>query len=141
VKDRMVSIAGGLESTAWCGLLLWVVVCAKVEWVFAPFSTWFQGKWDNLWCDGWFHFHGTCSMQVSLCMGLGHDCGHDLGSRLFGCMGGGSLIEGPLASFLWRWSEIIFLVLWWPSTIRINVVHGPSTTTLIIIVTWSCGFI
>jgi hypothetical protein len=89
VKDRMVSIAGGLESTAWCGLLLWVVVCAKVEWVFAPFSTWFQGKWDNLWCDGWFHFHGTCSMQVSLCMGLGHDCGHDLGSRLFGCMGGG----------------------------------------------------
>jgi hypothetical protein len=41
VKDRVVSIAGGWESTAWCDLLLWVVVGAKVEWVLAPYSTWF----------------------------------------------------------------------------------------------------
>jgi hypothetical protein len=32
-----------------------------------------------------------------------------LGLHLFGCMGG-SLIEGPLVSFLRRWSEILFTV-------------------------------
>jgi hypothetical protein len=88
VKDRMVSIVGDWESTAWCGLLLWLVVGAKVEWVLAPFSAWFQGKWGNLWCGGWFHFRGTCTTGVSLCMGLGHDRDHDLGFLLFGCMWG-----------------------------------------------------
>jgi hypothetical protein len=38
VNDRMVSIAGGWESTAWCGLHLWVVVGVMVGWVVAPFS-------------------------------------------------------------------------------------------------------
>jgi hypothetical protein len=52
VKDRMVSITGGWESTARCGLLLWVVVGAKVGWVVAPFFASFQGEWGNLWCDG-----------------------------------------------------------------------------------------
>jgi hypothetical protein len=92
VKDRMVSIAGGWESTSWCDLLLWVMVGVKVEWV--------------LWCGGWFHCRGTCSMGVLLCMGLGHDRGHDLMRHPFGCMWG-SLIEGPWVSFLWRWSEIL----------------------------------
>jgi hypothetical protein len=48
VKDRTVSIADGWEFTAWSGLLLWVVVGAKDEWVLTPFSAWFQGKWGNL---------------------------------------------------------------------------------------------
>jgi hypothetical protein len=96
VKDRMVSIAGGWESTSWCDLLLWVMVGAKVELV--------------LWCGGWFHSHGTCSTGVLLCMGLGRDRGHDLMRCPFGCMGG-SLIEGPWVSSLRRWSEILLPVL------------------------------
>jgi hypothetical protein len=48
VRDRMVSIAIGWESTAWCGLLLWVMVGVKVEWVLAPFFALFRGKWGNL---------------------------------------------------------------------------------------------
>jgi hypothetical protein len=140
VKNRMVSIAGGWESTAWCGLLLWVVVGAKVEWILAPFSAWFQGKWGNLWCGGWFYFRGTCSMGVSLCMGLSHDRGHHLGLRLFCCMWG-SLIECPLVSFQRRWLEILLPVLWWPTTFRINVVHRPGIAALIIIVTRSCSFV
>jgi hypothetical protein len=39
-KDKLAHIGGGWESTAWCDLLLWVVVLAKVEWCLAPFSTW-----------------------------------------------------------------------------------------------------
>jgi hypothetical protein len=71
-----------------------VVVVAKVELVVAPFSTWFQGKWGNLWCGGWFHCRDTCSTGVSLCMGLDHDHGHDLELRPFGFMRG-SFVEGP----------------------------------------------
>jgi hypothetical protein len=88
MKDRMVGIAGGWEFTAWCALLLWVVVIAKVEWVLAPFSAWFQVKWGNLWRGGWFHCSGTCSIGVALCMGLYRDHSHDLELCLFGCMGG-----------------------------------------------------
>jgi hypothetical protein len=88
VKDSMVSTAGGWESTAWCDLLLRVVVVANVEWVLGPFSAWFQGKWSNLWCDSWFQYCGTCSTGVSLCMGLGRNRNHNLELCLFGCMGG-----------------------------------------------------
>jgi hypothetical protein len=87
VQDKMVSIAGGWESIAWCGLLLWVVAIAKVERVLAPFSAWFQGKLGNLWCGGWFHCRATCITGVSLCIGLGHDRIHDLELCPFSCMG------------------------------------------------------
>jgi hypothetical protein len=139
-KDRMVSITGGWESTAWCDLLLWVVVGAKVELVLAPFSAWFQGKFDNLWCGGWFHCRGTYSTGGSLCMGLGRDRGHDLELRPFGCRGG-SLIEGHWVSLLRRWSKILLPVLWWPATIRIDAMHRLGVATLIIIVMGSCSFI
>jgi hypothetical protein len=140
VKDRIVSIAGGLESTAWRDFLLWVVVVVKVEWVLAPFSTWFQQKWGNLCFGGWFHCRGTCSIGVSLCMGLNCDRGHDLELHSFGCMGR-SLIEGPWVSFLRRWSVILLPVPWWPATIRIDVMHRLGVDALIIIVMGSCSFI
>jgi hypothetical protein len=47
-----------------------------------------QDRWGNLLCDGWFHCHGTCSMEVSLCMGLNRSPGHGLKLRLSGCIGG-----------------------------------------------------
>jgi hypothetical protein len=56
------------------------VIVAKVEWILGPFFIWCRGKWDNHWCDGWFCCHGTCCIEVSVCMGLG------LG--LTGCIGG-----------------------------------------------------
>jgi hypothetical protein len=52
----------------------------------------------------------------------------------------GSLIEGSWVSFLWRWSKNFLLVLWWPATIKINVVHRSEIVALIIIVTGSCSF-
>jgi hypothetical protein len=58
----------------------------KVDWVLAPFSAWFQGKWGNIWCGGQFHCRGMCSLGASLCMVLGHDHDHDLGLHLFGYM-------------------------------------------------------
>jgi hypothetical protein len=78
-KDRMLSITGGWESTSWCDLLLWVVVVVKVEWVLAPFSTWLQGKWCNLWCGGflslsWYMQYGVVTMfgpRTQPCPGLG----------------------------------------------------------------------
>jgi hypothetical protein len=112
----------------------------KVEWVLSPFSAWFQGKWDNLWCGDWFHCRGTCSMGVSLCMGLGCDRDHDLELHPFGYMGG-SLIEGPWVSFLRRWSKILLPVLWWPANIRIDAMHMLGVAALIIIVTGSCSFV
>jgi hypothetical protein len=60
----------------------------KVDWVLAPFSAWFQGKWGNLWCGGWCHYHGTCSTGVSLCMDLGRGRDHDLEHHPFGYIGG-----------------------------------------------------
>jgi hypothetical protein len=53
----------------------------------------------------------------------------------------GSSIEGPWVSFRQRWSKILLPVLWWPMTIRINVVHRSRIAVLIIIVTASCSFI
>jgi hypothetical protein len=47
-----------------------------------------QDRWGNLLCDGGFHYHGTCSMEVSLCMGLGRALGHGSKLRLSGCIGG-----------------------------------------------------
>jgi hypothetical protein len=47
-----------------------VLVDAKVVQNLAPFSFSFQDRWGNFLCDGWFHCHGTCSMEVSLCIGL-----------------------------------------------------------------------
>jgi hypothetical protein len=41
VKDKIVSITSGRESTTGCGLLLLVVVVVKVEQVLALFSSWF----------------------------------------------------------------------------------------------------
>jgi hypothetical protein len=35
----------------------------------------------------------------------------------------GSLLEGSLISFLLRCSKILLPIIWWPTTIRINVVH------------------
>jgi hypothetical protein len=59
---------------------------------------------------------------------------------------GGSLIESPWVSFLQRPSKIIFLVLWWPATIRVDVMHMLRVTALIITVAgswrfvWFCNF-
>jgi hypothetical protein len=53
----------------------------------------------------------------------------------------GSSIEGPWVSFRQRWSKILLPVLWWPTTIKINVVHRSRIAALIIIVIASCSFI
>jgi hypothetical protein len=54
----------------------------------APISFWSQGRWGNLLCDDWCRCHGTCSMEISLCMGLGRAPDHDSKLCLFGCIGG-----------------------------------------------------
>jgi hypothetical protein len=65
----------------------------KVMQNLAPFSFWSQDRWGNLLCDGWFHCHGTCSMEVPLCMSLGLTPGHGSKLRLSDCIGG--IVGGP----------------------------------------------
>jgi hypothetical protein len=45
-------------------------------------------KIGQLWCDDWFHYHDTCSMEVSMCMGLIGALCHDLWLRLSDFIGG-----------------------------------------------------
>jgi hypothetical protein len=95
-EGGMGNIAGDAEPIAWCGWLLEVRVDVKVVHNLAPFSFWSQDRWGNLLCDGWYPCHGTCGIEVSLCMGLSRALDHSLKLRLSGCMGGGvSLIESP----------------------------------------------
>jgi hypothetical protein len=50
------------------------------------------------------------------------------------------LVESALASFLRRGSEILIPIFWWPTNIRIDVVHWLGVAALIIIITrrpWS----
>jgi hypothetical protein len=54
----------------------------------APSSFLSRDRWGDLFYDGWFRCHGTCSMEVSLCMGLGRAPGHGLKLRLISCIGG-----------------------------------------------------
>jgi hypothetical protein len=115
-----------------------MVVVVKVEWFLGPFSIWYQGKWGNLCCDGWFHCRGTCSIEVSVCMGLG--LGHDSKLRLTGCIGG-SLVKSRWASFMQRPSKVLLPVLWWPTTISVDVVHRLWVIALIIFVTGSWSFV
>jgi hypothetical protein len=72
---------------------------AKVVPNLAPSSFWSRDRWVNLLYDDWYRCHGTCSMEVSLYMGLGRALGHGLKLCLFGCIGE-SLIESPWVSFL-----------------------------------------
>jgi hypothetical protein len=54
---------------------------------------------------------------------------------------GGSSIESPWVSFLRRPSEVFLLVLWWPITIRIDVVYMLRVFALVITITRSWSFI
>jgi hypothetical protein len=47
-----------------------------------------QDRWGNRLCDGWFHYHGTCSIEVLLCMGLGDAPSHGSKLHLSGYIGG-----------------------------------------------------
>jgi hypothetical protein len=47
-----------------------------------------QDRWANLLCDGSSHCHGTCSMEVSLCIDLGCAPAHVSKLHLSGCIGG-----------------------------------------------------
>jgi hypothetical protein len=86
VKDRIESIAGGKGSIAWCGGLLWVQIVVKLLRSLDPFSFLTLRRWDNLWCDGLYHYRGTCNNEDKLYTGLGHD--RDPGSLIlpFGCI-------------------------------------------------------
>jgi hypothetical protein len=52
-----------------------------------------------------------------------------------------SLIRGPQVSFLWRCSEILLPIFWWPVAIRINVMHWLWVPSLIVVVARSWSFI
>jgi hypothetical protein len=65
-----------------------VRVGAKVVLNLTPFSFWFQDRWGNLLCDCWFCCHGTCSMDVSLCMGLSRAPSHSSKLHPSGCIAG-----------------------------------------------------
>jgi hypothetical protein len=47
----------------------------KAGWRLAPSSFWILGKWGNLSCGGWYHFHDACNMEACLLMGHGRDLG------------------------------------------------------------------
>jgi hypothetical protein len=52
------------------------------------------------------------------------------------------MVEDSLASFLWRWSKILFLVFRRPTAIRVDVVYFLGVTTLIVIVaSWPRSFV
>jgi hypothetical protein len=53
----------------------------------------------------------------------------------------GPLIEGCMVPFLRRWSKILFPVLWWPTTIGIDVVHRLGVIVLIIFVARPWSFV
>jgi hypothetical protein len=87
-EGRTRNTVGDVEPIALCGCLLGVRVDVKVAQNLAPFPFSSQHRWANLLCDGWFHWHGTYSMEVSLCMGLGRTPDNGLKLYLFGCIGG-----------------------------------------------------
>jgi hypothetical protein len=51
------------------------------------------------------------------------------------------LVEGCLIPFLWRWSKILFPVLWWLATIRIDDVHRFGVIAFIIIIARPCSIV
>jgi hypothetical protein len=51
------------------------------------------------------------------------------------------LVESCMVPFFRRWSKILFLVLWWLATIRIDVVHRLGVIALIIIVARHWSFV
>jgi hypothetical protein len=53
----------------------------------------------------------------------------------------GSLFEASWVSFLRRSSEVLLPVLWWSTTIRVDVVYGLRVIALVVIVTRSCSFV
>jgi hypothetical protein len=101
-RGMMESIDGGAGPITLCGLPLWRMIVAKTAWSLTPFFFWTQGIWGNLSCDGWFHFHDTCSMVACMCMGLSHDHSlsrvhpltDDTGLTLAGKFSGFFLAEG-----------------------------------------------
>jgi hypothetical protein len=66
-------------------------------------------------------------------MDLGRGHGFVLACRLIDCTG---WISGQRLSgfFLVRWSKILLALFWWPTTIRINVVHRLGVAVLVVIV-------
>jgi hypothetical protein len=133
-KGRMGYIVGDEEPIACCGRLLRLRAGAKVVPNLAPFSSWCQDRWSNLLCDGWFHCHGTCSMEVSLCMGLDRALRHGLKLHLFGCIGGGGVFDRKSLGFFPMKATIIIDAMY-----RIWVVSLVITITRSLIYVWFCN--
>jgi hypothetical protein len=73
-------------------------------------------------------------------MNLSNDRCHDLRLCLFGCMEG-IFDRRSLGFFPTETVRNSSPILWWPTTIRINVVHRSRIAMLIILVMESCSFV
>jgi hypothetical protein len=76
-----------------------------------------------------------------MCMGDGRDHGLVLACPL--SEGSGlAFARKFLAPVLRKWSKIVFPILWWPTTIRINIVHFLGISLLVVIImNWSWSFV
>jgi hypothetical protein len=105
----------------------------KAAQILVPFFFWTREIWGNLLCDDCLTFV-KYAVRRSECVWVSATTVAAIWCTASLIVLSKCLIEGPQISFLWRWPKILLPIIWWPTIIRINIVHQLRVVALTIIV-------